>query len=593
MDLPRLTLPLVATLGLCIVGLLLFLWNRWRFEVVGLIILAALFLLGILPLEDALSGFSSDATLAVAGVLILSSGLERTGVVDMLARAITRLGGSSELRLLLALMVITIPIGAFLNNTAVVAVLLPAVFGAARQHDIAPSRLLIPLSYSSQLGGSMTLIGSSTNLLVSGVLIELGQPGFSFFQMTAPGAVLALAGVVYLVTVGRRQLPIRKSTEDELERPFREFQSALLVEDSSPFIGATFQQVRMAGFSDLDLEQIRRPFHEGELGADTALHAGDLLLVEGPSDTLKHVDDIAGLRMAMRPRATEEMHPDALVVMEAVISPRSRLVGSELRSIGPQDSYGIAFLALQRHGRHPELPTTERPLRPGDLVLVEGTRAGLNRAQQTGLLLPVMQVMPPLPHRKRWLSSGILLAVVLLAAFGVIPMVVAVLLGVIAMVVSGCIDLGETYERVDWGVVILLGSIIPLGLAMQQTGAAQLLAGLVLGATQDYGPHVVLMALYLSCSVFTEFVSNNAAAAVFTPVAVAVAIAIDASPIPFAMAVMFAASNSFLTPIGYQTNTMVYGPGGYRFSDFARIGAPLTLILVLLATLVLPLFFPF
>ncbi len=594
MELPPITPPMVATLGLCVGALILFAWNRWRFEVVGLIVLAALVVLGLLPVEDALSGFSSEATLAVAGVLFLSSGLERTGVVDMLARAIARLGGASEFKLLLALMVMTIPIGAFLNNTAVVAILLPVMFGAARQHDIAPSRLLIPLSYSSQLGGSMTLIGSSTNLLVSGILIQLGQPGFGFFQMTGPGAVLALAGVVYLLTFGRRQLPDRKSDDDEeIERPFAAFQSALIIDDTAPFIGASFSQVQSAGFEDLELKEIRRPFHEGELDPAEALLPGDLLLVEGTSDALKRAEQTAGLRMAMRRHTGEETQPDAMVVMEAVITPRSRLVGCKLPGIGPQDWFGIAFLALQRHGRQPELPTAERPLRPGDLVLVEGTRAGLNRAQQTGLLLPVMQVMPPGPHRKWWLSSGILLAVVLLAALGIVPMVIAVLLGVIAMVLTGCIDLGETYERVDWGVIILLGSIIPLGLAMQQTGTAQLIAGLVLGATRDYGPYVVLAALYLITSVFTEFISNNAAAAVLTPVAVAVAMAIDASPIPFAMAVMFAASNSFITPIGYQTNTMVYGPGGYRFSDFARVGTPLTLILALLATAVLPLFFPF
>jgi di/tricarboxylate transporter len=593
METPPLTQPLVVTLCICAGALLLFIWNRFRFEVVGLMVLAAVIVSGVLPIDQALSGFSNEATLTVAGVLLLSNGLERTGVVDMLAETFTRVGGGSELRLMVVMIALTIPASAFLNNTAVVAVLMPVVLAASRRYGIPASRLLMPLSFTSQLGGTLTLIGSSTNLLVSGVLVELGQPGLGFFQMTGPAALLMLAGVAYLLTIGRRLLPIRSASEDEIETPFREFASALLVEPGSSFVGSSFEQVRGAGFEGLRLKEIRRSSRTDPVSETEPLQPADLLLVEGTGEALQRADRIAGLRIAMPRDTSSKGEQDELLVMEAVVGPRSTLVGRTMRSIGPLDTYGAAILAVQRHGRQPELRAADRPLRAGDLVLVEGTRAALGRMQRAGMLLLVTRVMPPRSRSRWWLASGILLAVVVLAAMGAMSMTLAVLLGVIAMVLTGCIDLGEAYERVDWGVIILLGSVIPLGLAMQQTGAAKLLAAIVLDATSGHGPYIVLGAIYLITSLLTEFISNNAAAVVLTPVAVAVAGALQVSALPFAMAVMIAASNSFMTPIGYQTNTFIFGPGGYRFGDFFRCGAILNALLVVLSVVVLPLFFPF
>lgn len=592
MDLPPLTLPLVATLAICGAALFLFIWNRLPFELVGLLVLAALVVLGVLPLQQALSGFSNEAVLTVAGLLILSAGLQQTGAVDVLAETFTPTGKTSDVGFMLRLIAFTIPVSAFLNNTAVVAILIPVVLEGARRYGIAPSKLLIPLSFASQLGGTLTLIGSSTNLLVSGVMVELGEPGFRFFQMTGAAGLLMLAGVAFLLTIGRRLLPDRGQRESELHASRRRFESELIVESDSSFVGSTFRELREKGFEGLQLKATRRHSRNGRVGEDEALRPGDWLLVEGPSDALKRADRQAGLRIAT-PRNEREVARRDEVVVEAVVSPRSRLIGRRVRELAPPDLYGGAILAVQRHGGLPGVNFTERALRSGDLVLVEGTYGGLNRSQKAGLLLPVTRVTLS-DAANRWpLALGILVAVILLAALNVLPMSVSVLLGVIVMVLTGCLQLADAYERVDWGVIILIGSIIPLGLAMQQTGAAQLLAALVLRATGGLGPYLVLGAMYLLTSLLTEFISNNAAAVILTPVAVAVAGALGISPVPFAMAVMMAASNSFMTPIGYQTNTLIYGPGGYAFSDFARVGVPLTLLLVPLAVVVLPLFFPF
>lgn len=276
-----------------------------------------------------------------------------------------------------------------------------------------------------------------------------------------------------------------------------------------------------------------------------------------------------------------------------MVTPRSRLIGSEIQDIGRYFGYGTAVLAVHRHGKHLTLPLAERVLQPGDLILVEGTRDAVHAMHRSNMLALLTRVVLEQEPGRWWVATGILGAVVVLAALEVVSMPLAVLLGVIGLVLTGCIDITDTYERMDWSVIVLIGSILPLGLAMQHTGAATLLAALVVGLTSHAGPYVVLGALYLLTSLLTEVISNNAAAVVLTPVAVAIAAALDVSPLPFAMAVMIAASNSFMTPVGYQTNTFIYGPGGYRFSDFARVGALLNLLLVALAVLVLPLFFPF
>lgn len=593
MELPPLTLQLVAMLGICVAALLLFIWNRLPFELVGLMVLAALMVFGLLPLSQALSGFSNEAVLTVAGLLLLSVGLQQTGAVEMLAEAFARTGPGSAFKFMIVLIIFIVPVSAFLNNTAVVAILIPVVLDAARHYQIAPSKLLIPLSFSSQLGGTLTLIGSSTNLLVSGVMVELGEPGFGFFQMTGAATVLMLAGVVYLLTIGWRLLPDRGALEDGFHVSFRRFDSALVVEPDSAFVGSSFRQVRENGFEDLQLKAIQHAATQGELGEDAPLRAGDVLFVEGPSDALKRADRTAGLRFAIPGKERRAVARDEPVVVEAVIAPRSRLIGRKVRDLGPPDLHGGAMLAVQRHGRQPGVRTPERALRAGDLVLVEGGYGGLNRSHESGLLFLVSRVELEGPRDRWWLAAGIMLAVILLAALDVLPMSVSVLLGVIAMTVTGCLKLADAYERMDWSVIILIASIIPLGSAMQQTGAAQLLAALVIGATGDLGPYIVLGTLYLLTSLLTELISNNAAAVILTPVAVAVANALGVSPVPFAMAVMMAASNSFMTPIGYQTNTLIYGPGAYEFRDFIRVGAPLSLLLVPIAVVVLPLFFPF
>jgi di/tricarboxylate transporter len=601
---PPLTFEIVLTLGVALGALGLFLWNRLRVDVVALIAMVSLILLGLVTPQQGISGFANEATITVAAMFILSAGLLRTGAIDVLGRWVGRLAGKSEWRLLLVACLLVIPMSAFINNTPVVVVMIPLILGLTREMGIAPSRLFMPVSFASQMGGTLTLIGTSTNLLVAGLVLELGMDRIRLFDITGPALILTTIGLLYLLTVGRWLTPTREAATDVLDRyEIREYLSVLVVEDESPLAGQSLRESRFGETHGLEIVGIEREGRRLSVpGAETVIQAGDLLLVHGKLPDIARIKEVDHLRIA---GSTAELAPaeskdgegrreDKPPLAELIVPPRSPVVGRTLRQLAFRGRYGVPVLAVQRHGHPLHERTRDIALETGDVLLVQGTAAQMREIHRTGhlaLLGPVE--LPAKRLRKLKFSVPILVAVVLLAATGVTTILVSALVGVIAMFVTGCLTPDEAYREVDWMVIVLLGSLIPLGLAMQNTGAAEFIAAGLLRVTSPLGLLGVLAAFYLLTSLLTELISNNAAAVVLTPIAVATGLALEASPLPFVIAVMFAASNSFLTPIGYQTNTFIYGPGGYRFSDFFRVGAPLSVLLLVAATLVIPLFFPF
>jgi di/tricarboxylate transporter len=611
---PELTVDILLTLAVAAGALGLFLWNRLRVDVVGLIVMVSLILLGLVTPQEGISGFANEATVTVAAMFILSAGLLRTGAIDVLGRWVARLAGSSELRLLLVACLLVVPMSAFINNTPVVVVMIPLILGLTRELGIAPSRLFMPISFASQMGGTLTLIGTSTNLLVAGLVLELGLERIRLFDITGPALVLTLIGLAYLFTVGRWLTPTRQPAADVLDRyEIREYLSVLVVEEESPLAGQSLRESRFGEMHGLEVVGIERSGQRLPVpGPETAIAAGDLLLVHGKLPDLARIAEVDHLRIAgtkpeLRSRdgdgdegkgdgddEGEERvaHPPPLA--ELIVPPRSPVVGRSLRQLAFRGRYGVPVLAIQRHGQPLHERIRDIALEPGDIMLVEGTAAQLRQIHRSGdlaLLGPVD--LPAKRIRKIKYSVPILLGVVLLAATGVTTILVSALLGVIAMFVTGSLTPEEAYREVDWMVIVLLGSLIPLGLAMQNSGAAEYVAAGLLRLTTPLGLLGILATFYLLTSVITGLISNNAAAIVLTPIAVGTALALEVSPMPFVIAVMFAASNSFLTPIGYQTNTFVWGPGGYRFGDFFRVGAPLSVLLLIAATLVIPVFFPF
>lgn len=594
------TPDIALTLSITALALALFVWNRLRVDVVGLIVMATLMVVGLVSPSEGISGFANEATFTVAAMLVLSEGLVRTGVLDAIAGWMGKQARGSFSRLLFVLLLVTIPLSAFLNNTAVVAILLPVVLGLARDLGRPPSQILMPLSFGSQLGGTLTLIGSSTNLIVAGVVKDLGLAPIGLFTMTLPAACVAAVGVGYLLTLGRWIAPHREPPPLDLLSSYelRDYATGLIVDPSSGLVGRSLRSIRFGERYGLHVMAIQRSRSQGRESirfpsGRTVIRPGDLLLVSGKVAEIARIDQIEGLRISGA-RFDLPLHTRDGRLAEVIVPPRSHVVGRTLQALDFRHRYAVTALALQRHG----VPLRERigniPLLPGDVLLVHGLPAALQSLHQGGdlaLLGPID--LPARRPGKRQIAVAILIGVVALPAFGILPIVVTSLLGSLAMVLTGCLQPEEAYEGIDWSVIVLLGSLLPLGLAMQQTGTAEFLARSALGFTRTIGPWGLLFAVYLLTGLLTEVISNNATALVVTPIAAAAAQASGHSPTPFVIAVMLAASNSFMTPIGYQTNTFIYGPGGFRFIDFLRVGGPLSLITLCVATVVIPWFFPF
>lgn len=605
MQAPPFTSEIALTLAIILGALGLFLWNRLRIDVVALLVMTVVIITGIVTPVEGISGFANEATVTVAAMFVLSAGLVRTGLVELVGRWLARHAGGSEFRLLCLTLLLVIPVSAFINNTPVVVVMIPIVLGLAREMEAAPSRLFIPISYASQMGGTLTLIGTSTNLLVAGLILELGLDRIGLFEITPPVLLMTVAGVVYLLTVGRWLTPVRQAEHSFVERyELGEYLSALKVERDSPLAGLTLRDLRLGEDRDLEVLMIEHP-DESRIDlprGSEVLQEGDVLVVRGKVSDIARVGETEGIRIAgTRPpfleedaKDPEEERKERPQFAELIVPLRSPVVGRSIRGLAFRGRYGVPVVGIQRHGHVLHEPMRNVRFAAGDILLVQGTPSELKRIHEGGDLALLGPMSVPRTRRNRLpIALAIIAAVILLAAMNVTTILVSALMGVVAMFLTGCLTPEEAYKEVDWMVIVLLGAMIPLGIAMQGTGAADWVVHYLLAAFRPLGLLGTLAAFYLVTSLLTEVISNNASAVVLTPIAVATGVALEVSPMPFVVAVMIAASNAYMTPIGYQTNAFIYGPGGYRFSDFFRVGAPLNLVMLVVAVFAIPLFFPF
>ncbi|WP_336037279.1 SLC13 family permease [Halobacterium yunchengense] len=636
------SVDVVVVLSLVVAALVMFVLQPVSIDTTAIAVMVAVIVLGpwtgVSP-EEGVSGFSNPATLTVLAMFVLSEGVRQTGVIQLLTRKMESFAGDSESRQLLATVGLSGPAAGFVNNTPIVAMLIPAVTNLARKTGTSPSKLLIPLSYASMLGGTLTVIGTSTNLLASDVWAQVGGPGaepFSLFEFTQLGAVVLAVGVAYLLTVGRYLTPARISVEGSATDQFgmADYLTDVVVHEDSDLVGSQVRDLRRDGL-DLDVFQIVRDDRTILRGVPAErIRAGDVLSVRASQETLEQVledehlallpelleaaadadeplpegfvperhgwseapsildeelEDAAAEGERAADREREDAEESAAAEPESSLSEVVLLPGTRSRSRydvpGFERRYDVTVLAVRRGDEVIRQRLRDVTLQVGDVLLVQTSEDVLERLRaDTSVVVSSDGRWEEFARTQIPVALAIVAGVVGLAALEYLPIMVSALAGVVAMFFSGILRPADAYEAVNWDVIFLLAGLIPLGIAFEASGTADLLATGIVAGSAVLPPIGMLAVFYLGTALVTEVVSNNASVVLMLPIAVEAAGQLGANPFAFALAVTFAASTPLLTPVGYQTNLMVYGPGGYKFTDFARVGAPLQLVLTVVTT---------
>jgi di/tricarboxylate transporter len=588
---------IIIVFGLILLAMVLFAMDGISFDLVAMILMSTLMLTGILDVKEGLSGFSNPATVTIAAMFALSKGIQKTGVLRVVSRFLGKVGQWSLPNAALVIMGIIALISAFINNTAAVVIFIPVLMTMATRMDVSPSKMLMPLSFASMFGGVCTLLGTSTNILVSSIAADNGLKPFSMFEFTPFGLIIVVAGFIYLYVLGINMVPPRRETANP-EGDFNtvDYLSDIQVTADYAYVGKSLKEVQERWHLDIDAIFICR---DGETLSDkdhAELREGDVVRIRGSA---KEIDKLIQRRTGLKVRHPIQWENVDVTkfnyeLLEAVVAPDSDYDSQKIKSIDFAGKYGAMVLGVYKRG-HPEMDALEEiSLGGGDSVLLALKEKRIRDLKEDDNFVIVSSVpVTRYATEKVPIALGILVCVVFSAALGLVPIVVSAGMGVILMVLTGCLHTADIHRSINWKVIFLLAGVIPLGIAMQKTGAARLLSELIVERLGYLGPRAVLSGYFLLTTLLTAMISNQATAAILAALAIETANGMGVEARPFLMAVTFAASLSLITPWGYQTNTLIYGPGRYRFTDFTRVGAPLNILFWVLGTVFIPIFWPF
>jgi di/tricarboxylate transporter len=582
---------------LIVLAVFLFVNKRISFDVTSLILLAILVVSGILTPKEGLSGFSNPATVTIACMFILSEGLRRTGALNIVGEWFFKL---SKLNFRVAIFIIMMAIGvisAFINNTAAVAIFIPVIISLSKDLGKSASKLLMPMSFAAMFGGVCTLIGTSTNLLVDSIAKENGLAGFTMFEFTPVGIIFFAAGFVYLFTVGIKLIPERRKDE-ELTDSFKmqSYLTDVILKKESPFVSTSLKNTKL--IQDLDLDIVEVYDKKGNSKTDREaiqLEADDILRIRGG---VKEINKLLNREnVLIKPSAEwhdKDFEMGNAQLVEAVIAPESSYDGKALKKIKLYELFEAQVLAVRQKGEVKQEKLSDIRLQSGTSMLLYAKKERVNDIKKAEEFVLATEIeLPEHQESKIPLAVGIILGVVGTAAFGLLPIVASAICGVILMILTGCLSNEQAYQSINWKVIFLLGGVLPLGVAMQKTGAADLMAQTVINNLEVFGPTAVLSAFFFLSMMLTNLISNQATAALLAPIAIEAAGSIGVNAEPMLVAVTMAASLSFMSPIGYQTNTMIFGPGQYRFMDFVKVGTPLNILFWIIGSFAIPLFWSF
>ena len=595
------TPDIALVMVLLLFGFIMFVTEMFSIDVTAMILLTILFMLGFLTPSEALSGFSNPAVITIAFLFIISRALQKTRILEYLIVRVRRLADKSIL-IGRAVYLFTIGVAsAVVNNTAIVAIFMPVSIRLAQKYKMSPSKMLIPLSYSAILGGTLTLVGTSTNLLVNSIYVKVpGVEPMGMFEFFKYGAILMVVGLLYILFIAPMILPSRTSTSS-LTKSYRlgGYLTEMRITAESPLNGRTcLERGINKNYDVMVLDILRDNKMITNMIRLTKLKEGDVLFVRGTLENFLRMKEVEKVALLTDEKLTqEELEQEDNVVLECLITDKSDLVGKSLMTSNFRRRFGSFILAIRREGTIVREKIAHVILSAYDTLLVYGPKNKVNELSKTNEFVVLGEVDAELrKQRFWWMTIVVIIGTIALAAFGFMPIVKSAMLGVVILLALKILTPQESYQSINWQVIILISALIPVGIVIQKTGTAGWIAGLISSATESvpskWQPRVLLALIYFITIFLTEISSNAATAIIMTPISIAVAQQMGFDPRAFVFAVAFAASASFITPVGYQTNLMVYGPGGYKFSDYIRVGFPLAFIFWIMAVFILPILWP-